>query len=399
MEFHISRAVREAAQVDDLLFSYTGNVVFANVSASRKLAEALNEARGPNADPAGVVNAGALFAMGLIDELSHALVASYRKNIDPSVLSEAMRWFKAHIDPSGAEPEKLDRLLLAFTEQFPNVAVFRGEISAAEWLRGSTDGLPNREAALEELLMLWIANLNPAFKPFHILFDDTGLKQHTVYSDVTAAFPNYFSTRPPVAPEIGSLFEALRAPMLASPDSLIGQLDFIREKWAPYLGDDLKRIMLAIDVLREEDLAIWMRFHPPGPDQFRHGAPTWGSMGFVGDEFIGWDEFSRKRYAAGYQAPLDEYEAFSADQAWMPNVVLIAKSIYVWLEQLAKIYLRQMHRLDQIPDEELNILARRGFNGLWLIGVWERTKASQPSSGSRQPDAAASAYSLKITHR
>jgi hypothetical protein len=396
MEFHISRAVREAAQVDDLLFSYTGNVVFANVSASRKLAEALNEARGPNADPAGVVNAGALFAMGLIDELSHALVASYRKNIDPSVLSEAMRWFKAHIDPSGAEPEKLDRLLLAFTEQFPNVAVFRGEISAAEWLRGSTDGLPNREAALEELLMLWIANLNPAFKPFHILFDDTGLKQHTVYSDVTAAFPNYFSTRPPVAPEIGSLFEALRAPMLASPDSLIGQLDFIREKWAPYLGDDLKRIMLAIDVLREEDLAIWMRFHPPGPDQFRHGAPTWGSMGFVGDEFIGWDEFRRKRYAAGYQAPLDEYEAFSADQAWMPNVVLVAKSTYVWLEQLSKKYLRHIHRLDQIPDEELRLLADRGITGLWLIGLWERSTASRTIKRLRgHHDAVASAYSLK----
>src|ERR1039458_2638789 len=39
MEFHISRAVREAAQVDDLLFGYSGNVVFANVAASRKLAD------------------------------------------------------------------------------------------------------------------------------------------------------------------------------------------------------------------------------------------------------------------------------------------------------------------------------------------------------------------------
>ena len=45
MEFHISRAVREATQVDDILFSTTGNVVFANVAASRKLAEALNRTR------------------------------------------------------------------------------------------------------------------------------------------------------------------------------------------------------------------------------------------------------------------------------------------------------------------------------------------------------------------
>jgi len=397
MEFHISRAVREAAGVDETLFSYTGNVVFANVAASRTLAEALNQARGPNADLADSYNAGALFAMGLIDELSHALVAKYRRQIDPNVLRDATRWFTAQIDPGQTDPGKLDRLLLAFTEQFPSAAIFRGEISAADWLRGSTRQ-PNREAALEELLMLWIANLNPAFKPFKALFEDADLKQATAYPNVTAAFPDYFRTRPPIAPEVGTLFDALRAPSLASPDSLSGQLEYIREHWAPILGEDIRRVLLAIDVLREEDLAIWLRFHPPGPDQFRHGAPTWGSMGFVGDEFIGFDEEMRrrKRYAHDYQAPLDEYEAFSADQAWMPNVVLMAKSTYVWLEQLSKKYQRHIHRLDQIPDEELRLLASRGITGLWLIGLWERSVASRTIKRLRgHHDAVASAYSLK----
>jgi hypothetical protein len=399
MEFHISRALRENLGLDDLLFSYTGNIVFANVAASRALAKQLQELRTRSTGSSEPVNAGALFAMGLIDELNHAMVARYRKEIDPSVLKEAVRWFGSQIKPADIE-----RLLLVFTEQFPNVAVHRGELTAAEWLNGATDDMPNREAALEELLMLWLANINPAFAPFRELFEDSDLKRKTVYQNVTASFPDYFVTRPPLSPEVGSLLDALRAPLLASPDSLTGQLDYIREYWSKYLGEDLRRVLLAIDVLREEDLAIWLRFHPPGPDQFRHGAPGRGGEGFVGDEYIGFeDEFiigpdgtRQRRYASDYQAPLNEYEAFSADQAWMPNVVLMAKSTYVWLEQLSKKYLRHIHRLDQIPDEELQLLADRGITGLWLIGLWERSVASRTIKRLRgHSDAVASAYSLK----
>src|SRR5215471_6008821 len=176
MEFHISRSIRESLNFDGLIFSYTGNVVFGDVAASRKLASQLNNARGAAADPAKTVNAGALFAMGLIDELSHALVARYREEIDPSVHAEAIRWFASKV-----QPQKLEELLLAFVEQFPNVAVYRGELTAKEWLNGTTGKMPNREAALEELMLLWLANINPAFTPFSELFDDKNLKSQTVY--------------------------------------------------------------------------------------------------------------------------------------------------------------------------------------------------------------------------
>ena len=46
MEFHISRSIRERLDLNDVLFSFTGNVVFANVAAARKLAQDLNELRG-----------------------------------------------------------------------------------------------------------------------------------------------------------------------------------------------------------------------------------------------------------------------------------------------------------------------------------------------------------------
>ena len=79
----------------------------------------------------------------------------------------------------------------------------------------------------------------------------------------------------------------------------------------------------------------------------------------------------------------------------MPNLVLIAKNIYVWLDQLSKQYRRSITKLDQVPDEEIDKLARWGFTGLWLIGVWERSQASRTIKQLRgNPEAVASAYSL-----
>ena len=390
MEFHVSRAVREKYGVDELLFSYSGNVVFANVSASRQMAKQINDVRERNGEE-GTINAGALFAMGLIDELSHVMVAKYRATVDPGVLRDALAWFEANEDRA-----RVAELLLRFTERFPNLPVYRGEQTAAKWLAGAMEGMENREAATEELLLLWLANINPAFLPFRELFDDRELKHETVYSHVIGEFGEFIETRPPFGPE-GSLLDVLKAPMLASPDSLIGQLAYIRERWVEHLGEDLRRVLLAADVLNEEEIAIWMRFHPGGAGG-RHGEQPqrWGAEGFEGDEFVGFGPGGRGGRGAQQQPALNEYEAFSQDQDWMPTVVLVAKSTYVWLEQLSQKYLRHIYRLDQIPEEELQLLASRGINGLWLIGLWERSVASQTIKRLRgQHDAVASAYSLK----
>ena len=44
----------------------------------------------------------------------------------------------------------------------------------------------------------------------------------------------------------------------------------------------------------------------------------------------------------------------------MPRLVLIAKSTYVWLDQLSRRYGREIRTLDAIPDEELDRLAPAG---------------------------------------
>ena len=55
---------------------------------------------------------------------------------------------------------------------------------------------------------------------------------------------------------------------------------------------------------------------------------------------------------------LPEEERFSPDSNWMPSLVLLAKSVYVWLDQLSKEYHREIRRLDQVPDAELDKLVR-----------------------------------------
>ena len=377
-EFHVSRQARDRYKFNDVLFSLTGNVVFANVKAAREFAERINRVRGAEHDPEKAARASDLNAMGLIDEALHALMAIYRQRRDPKVIIDALGWFGSRLGS-----EKLEQTLMTFAEQFPVVAVYRGKLSAEEWLRGETGGVPHRAVAMEEMMMLWLANANPAYRPYGELFDEMLLKE-TAYRGVTGALREYFETRPKFGRREQNLFDVLRAPAMAAPESLSGQLAYLRDEWGEELGDILRQILVALDVLKEEELATWLRFHPPGPHADHFGK----NLGWL----TGGDSSAAAIPHFGKEL---EYERFSPDVHWMPSTVLLAKTVYVWLDQLSKRYHRDIYRLDQIPDEELDVIARRGFNSLWLIGIWERSKASRRIKQlTGNPEAVASAYSL-----
>ena len=244
-------------------------------------------------------------------------------------------------------------------------AVYRREISLEDYLKGETDGIQNRQILLEEMLMLWLTTANPAMQPFGELFDDARLAKETPYKQLMSGVRAFFETQPPFGPDHQHLVEMLRSPAVAVPYSLSGQLDYIRERWAGLLGKYLYNLLSSLDLIKEEEKA---GFFGPGPIPI----PI----------YLG----------TGMEA---EPERFTPDKDWMPNLVLIAKNAYVWLDQLSKKYQRAINRLDQIPDEELDMLARWGFSGLWLIGLWERSRASAKIKQIMgNPEAVASAYSL-----
>jgi hypothetical protein len=366
MEFHISRACRSHCHFNQALFSLTGNVVLADFQAVRIFAQKLNESRAAAA-PGESIRAGSLNAMGLIDEILHHVVALYVVQVRPAAFNE----FAAELDRK-AGPAEVRKALARFCRDFPPQAVYQEHAVLEEYLLGTTKGVGNRETVLEEMLLLWLANANPAFFPFRELFDDSALVAETAYPRIMAAAGDFFSHLPPFGPDGQSLVDMLRAPALAFPGSLSGQLQYIREKWGLLLGKFFERLLNGMDLIREDE----KRFFPgPGPATV-------------------FDATAAAAAVAGSMAA-DESERFSQDREWMPRLVLLAKTAYVWLDQLSKIYRRPITTLDQIPDEELDRLAGWGFTGLWLIGIWERSPASRRiKQKCGNPEALASAYSL-----
>ncbi|MGN6813839.1 MAG: alpha-amylase family glycosyl hydrolase, partial [Thermomicrobiales bacterium] len=359
-EFHVSRESRDRYQFDQSFFQLTGNVIFANFHAARVFAQRMNDRRDLVNFPEQAVKAGQINAMGLIDEISHLLVDSYRQQVNPNVMSQALQSLDAQFGAAA-----INGVLDRFTDEFPPLAVYRRQATGDDWLSGDTNGVSNRELALEEMLMLWLANANPAFSPFTELFDDQPLEKRTVYPQIFPALQAFFAGQPGFGGAGQNLIDLLRAPALAAPHSLTAQLEYIRQNWGFALSKFLYRLLSSLDLIQEEEKIVFVG-GGPGPAL----VPEYGEL--EGDP-----------------------ERYTADRDWMPRLVLVAKNAYVWLDQLSRQYGRDITHLDEVPDEELDRLARFGFTGLWLIGLWERSHASKRIKQlTGNPEAVASAYSL-----
>ena len=358
-EFHINEKSRDKYIIDEQLFSITGSLVFINFNASRELARQINL----NRDPENSVRASELNAMGLLDEIMHYLIETYREKLSPDLLNKLEKYM---VDRFGQK--KIDELVKNFATEFPTSDVYKKKKTTASYLKENTGKLSNRHIVLEEILVLWLDNINPAYHPINELIDDGNLETETVYTDFFKTISQFFINEPKFGPKNQALLDMLTEPARKYPHSILAQLDYIRIKWKDYLGDFLRRLLISMDFIREEQK---IRF----------------DVGLFGHGPVPVTEFGPDTE--------HEPEAFSKDLDWMPKVVMIAKSAFVWLDQLSKQYQNSITRLDQIPDQELERLARYGFTGLWLIGLWERSLASERIKKMRgNPDAVASAYSL-----
>ena len=373
-ELPLRASARQHYGFSDELLAPTGALQVPTFGAAQRLSGTLNDVRDARRFPESAVRAGELYAAALVQEMLRLIVAGYLEAC-PDAIGRAYTQLETSLGR-----RELERTLARYVATFPPRPVAQGDVTPDVYLSGDQEGLSNRQIAVESLILLYFANVNPALGRLRDLFDDAELSE-TRYPDVVTGLETFFADEPD-AGEGQKLFELLRAPINASPTSLEGQLGSLRIRLGalglamPGLDELLTEILRTGDTLREEQKPNFGG--GPGPAQVLDPATS---------------SRARRGGAAGFVP--DEYEAFSQDSSWMPRVVILAKSTFVWLGQLSKQYGYEISRLDEIPDEELDELARRGFTGLWLIGLWERSKASKTIKNLRgNLDAVASAYSL-----
>ncbi len=364
MALQISRTLRSQNTPPKHLWMPSGAVAIPDAVSARLIAQKFQ------------LPAGELRALSLLDDASRIIIDLYRKR-----LSKMLEQMAGPAFVSPGDRAALMQVLQELAVEFPPAPIYDGLAEPGDWLESSTaakeETQPHRELAIEQFVLIRLFNENPACGSYRILFDDGvspagatspgTISAKTPYLKVFARLEEALRALPGLSYEKGKtldLISFLREPARKAPNSLRAQLEWIIQNWGDLLGDFRLALLAGIDMINEETAP---RF-PPGPGPIQ---------------------------AYQYRSSLHEYERFSPDRNWMPSVVLLAKNALVWLDQLSKTYGKKIARLDQIPEEELITMAERGINGLWLIGIWQRSPASKKIKElCGNPDAAASAYSL-----
>ncbi len=380
-EFHIAKKIRKLYDVSDEIFSISGNVIFANISQVRIFVNKFNKVKNDNQK----IQVSQVNAAGLMDEIFHFVIRRYEDELNPKVFSRAVEYLEKNVGE-----DELRKLLFEFIEVFPPVEVYKGKIAPYDYLRSYTGEKSNKEITLEEMLLLNFANINPAYGKLIELFNANYLSHKDIYIKTIDTLKEFLKDETTIGSGQFDLFEYLMKPIMSNSESLTKQLEYILDNWDIVLKDKYAdRVLSNKDLVKEE---ITFEFNGDGGS-----APT--IVPKYKGEYDSTDGFtlgkSSFNYANDINTTYEETEHFTSDIHWMPNVILMAKNIYVWLDQLSKKYQREIKSLDQIPNEELDELARRNINGLWMIGLWERSSASKRIKHIMgNIDAVASAYSL-----
>jgi len=354
----ISRDARNKYEFSEFTFTEKGNIEFdGDIHLIRVFVQKLNQKRDLINYPEMAIRIGEFNGMALMYEINKSLFDLYKEKTHNLKLNEEIYEFlEKKIGRS-----KLEEASYSLIEEFPPDVVYQEEVKINNFLKEDVRGVENEVHYIDEFISLWLGNINPSYSPFIELFDDESLEKRSAYREIINEISNFFEEKAKFGPNNQNLIEMLKEPVEKFPHSIREQLLYIHDNWGSLLdGKYIFQILTALDIVREEE-----SFRGLGP----------------GESVV-------------YEYDSMEVENYTIDKEWMPKVVMIAKNIYVWMDQLSKKYNRTINKLYDIPNEELSQLKEWGFTGLWLIGLWERSQASKTiKRWCGNPEAEASAYS------
>ena len=298
------------------------------------------------------ISVGKLNAAGVLHTIYQTVISRYLLDQDHD--------FFTRFSPQVARNHACQEVLVFYSKEFPSPLLQAESPNIPYFMEETARGFFVHQVLSENPALL--KSVRPFIKP-------VGLTFPTAAQALAALMGGYTRSAPRVGDNEDDLFTFLTEPARLHPDSMTEQIRYIARKWKDLIPDNLHVLLLrALDFITEEE-----------KPRFSGGA---------GPSLVP----SYRNQCLGNH----EFEAYSSDRSWMPNVVMLAKSTLVWLDQLSRYYGYPIDTLDRIPDRELDLLAQRGFSGLWLIGLWERSPASRRIKNlCGNPEAEASAYSLK----
>lgn len=330
---------RRRFNLDHLTPTADGRGLVADLGTVRRLAAELNQTLDPAGRRRPPASAGAVVGAAAFVDVTRRLLEPAR-----SALDGAFRSLEASL---GA---------VAFNGVLEETARRYAACDPA----GGPAPPPRAARVLAELAAVWVVSHNPALRGLRELVDADDLEAVLAASGVGDRIGSVLTRTLP-------LIAATRDMARRHPDDLYTQLEELAALARDHGLEDVSSVLLALDLLREEHRPP---FEPsPGP------APAPSPVPREDD--------------AGNTRPVHE-------PAWAAELVLHAKHTLVWLNQLSVRHARPITRLDQIPDETLAELADDGATGLWLVGLWDRSRASESIKRMMgNPEAAASAYAIR----
>ena len=349
--FYLEKSIRQKLSYTEKDLTPDGMVDLQDFKASRVFAAKINSQIAPGKPVSG----SDLYLLSLLNRLSRKLINQYfnktkKSDGQPMDLSEI---------PECQSPENWHNYLNSLIENFPDSRFNREGQDILTVLK--TEELLNKK--LTDGILVHLNNRNPACSGMNFLFTDQKLSR-PIRDSILEELRVYMNSSGSGKTQKFDLVKILLEPAEKYPDSLENQVLFIMKEWKDLIPINLDEILTALDFHKEEH-------------NFRAGGP--GPVEGIDFTFCKEKDFAN----------------FSQDSDWMPNIILIAKNAYVWLDQLSGKYKRSITTLNEIPDEELDDLAEKGITGLWLIGLWERSIASKIIKRiCGNPEAEASAYSL-----